>query len=93
MDLNAFPFDLNEEPLFDLNEEPLFDLNQELHDLNGEEENFATGEESNTHITGMYSHFLKFFFASTMDNATLFCFLLVEFHPLVLFFSCLWSLT
>ncbi|XP_028193314.1 uncharacterized protein LOC114378929 [Glycine soja] len=51
MDLNAFPFDLNEEPLFDLNEEPLFDLNQELHDLNGEEENFATGEESNTHIT------------------------------------------
>ena len=40
MDLNAFPFDLNEEPLFDLNEESLFDLNQELHDLNGEEENF-----------------------------------------------------
>jgi hypothetical protein len=32
MDLNAFPFDLNEEPLFDLNEEPLFDLNQEVHD-------------------------------------------------------------
>lgn len=74
MDLNAFPFDLNEEPLFDLNEEPLFDLNQELHDLNGEEENFATGEESNTHITSMYSHFLKFFFVIRKKFATYNCF-------------------
>ena len=52
MDLNAFPFDLNEEPLFDLNEEPLFDLNQELRDLNGEEEKFATGVRS--HFLGEY---------------------------------------